>query len=282
MSTRTEKVYLVTGSNSGIGKATVLGLAEKGASVVMVVRNKEKGETTRQDVIKQTGNSNVDLMICDLASMAAIRQFTKSFKEQYDRLDALINNAGAVINKYDVTPEGFERTLAVNYLAPFLLTHDLLPLLKETAPSRVINVSSGLHKSGALNFDELQHITSYSGQKRYRDSKLMIVLFTYALARRLSNTSVTANVLQPGFVATNLGRNSGSRLSHLAFALVRPFQLSPSKGAETSIYLASSSDIRNVTGKYFSKCQETSSAPISYIIDLQERLWRTTEQMLAP
>ncbi len=138
------KVCVITGSNSGIGKETALGLSNMGATVVMVVRDQTRGENAQREIIQQTGNNSVDLMICDLSSMDSIRRFAKAFKKRYDRLNVLVNNAGALFNKREVTPEGFERTLAVNYLGPFLLVHELVDLLEKSAPSRIINVSSGL------------------------------------------------------------------------------------------------------------------------------------------
>ena len=206
------KICIITGSNSGIGKQTALGLAIMGATVVLVVRDQERGENARKEIIKQTSNNSVDLLICDLSSMDSIRHFAKEFKNKYDRLDVLVNNAGALFNKREVTAEGFERTLAVNYLGPFLLTHELLNLLKKSAPSRIINVSSGLAKNGRVDLTK-----AYSSMRApvYSNTKLMLMMFTYELARRVKGSGVTANVLMPGFVATNLGKNSGSLSSSI-------------------------------------------------------------------
>ncbi len=282
------KICVVTGSNSGIGKETALSLAKMDACVVMVVRNYERGEKTRLEIVKQTGNKSIDLMICDLSSMNSIRRFAKEFKTKYDRLDVLVNNAGAMFNKREVTPEGFERTLAVNYLGPFLLTHELLDLLKSCAPSRIINVSSGLAKDGKVDLNDLQSEKDFAGTKAYSrvrapvyaNTKLMLMMFTYELARRLKDTRVTANVLMPGFVATNLGKNSGSLSSSIMFKMVRPMQVSAKKGAETSVYLASSNEVNEVTGKCFAKKKEATTCPISYDEELQKRLWDKTESML--
>jgi NAD(P)-dependent dehydrogenase (short-subunit alcohol dehydrogenase family) len=282
------KVCIITGSNSGIGKETATSLAKMGAHVVIVVRNQERGEKARLEIVKQTGNNSIDLMICDLSSMDSIRRFAQEFKRKCDRLDVLVNNAGAMFNKREVTPEGFERTLAVNYLGPFLLTHELLDLLKSSAPSRIINVSSGLAKDGKVDLDDLQSQKNYAGTKAYArvrapvyaNTKLMVMMFTYELARRLEGTGVTANVLMPGFVATNLGKNSGSLSSSLMFKMVRPMQVSSRKGAETSVYLASSSEVTNVTGKCFAKKKETTTCPESYDENLQKQLWNRTEIML--
>ena len=171
-------------------------------------------------------------------------------------------------------------TLAVNYLAPFLLTHELLPLLKETAPSRVINLSSGLHKSAKLDLDDLQSESSYKSMTAYGSAKLMVVMHTYELARRLKDTGVAVNVVLPGFVATNLGRNTGSMMSRIMFGMMKPFQLSPKEGAETSVYVASSPDVEGVTGKCFSKKQVIESSEISYDTELQKQLWNSTISLL--
>jgi NAD(P)-dependent dehydrogenase (short-subunit alcohol dehydrogenase family) len=288
MSEMKGKICIVTGSNSGIGKETAIGLAKMGATVVMVVRNQERGEKARTEIVKQTGNNSVDLMICDLSSIDSIRRFAKEFKKKYDRLDVLVNNAGAVFNKRGVTPEGFERTLAVNYLGPFLLTHELLDLLKSSAPSRIINVSSGLAKNGKVDLDDLQSEKNYVGTKAYSrvrapvyaNTKLMLMMYTYELARRLKGSGVTANVLMPGFVATNLGKNSGSLSSSVMFRMVRPMQVSAKKGSETSVFLASSDDVKDVTGRCFAKRKEVMTCPASYDEELQRGLWNKTESML--
>jgi len=280
MDEMTGKICIVTGSNSGIGKETVLALAKMNATIVMVVRNKTRGEKAQTEIINQTGNKNIDLMICDLSAMDSIRRFAEEFKKIYARLDVLINNAGAVFNKRQVTPEGFERTLAVDYFAPFLLTHELLSLLKSSAPSRIINVSSGLAKKSKVDIEDLQSEKNYSGMKVYSKTKLMLMLYTYELARRLEGTGVTANVLMPGFVATNLGKNSGSLRSSIMFRFVRPMQISAKKGAETSVYLASSENIKAASGKCFSKKKIVTTCPESYNEELQKLLWNKTQSLL--
>jgi len=276
----TGKICIVTGSNSGIGKYTALALAEMGATVVMVVRDQAKGQRALDEIISKTGNTSVSLMICDMSSMDSVRKFAAEFKVKYDRLDVLINNAGAEFVKRQITVEGFEQTFSVDYLAPFLLTYELLDLLRASAPSRIINVSSGLAKNGKVNFDDLQNEKNYKGMKAYSNAKLMLMMFTYELSRRLKGTGVTVNVLMPGFVATNLGKNSGSLSSAIMFTLVRPMQISAKKGAETSVYLASSNEVKDVTGKCFSKKKEVETCPASYDREAQERLWNETEKLL--
>jgi retinol dehydrogenase 14 len=288
MSAMKGKVCIITGSNSGIGKETAIGLAEMGATIVMVVRDQGRGERARMEIVNQTGNSSVDLMICDLSSMSSIRHFAEEFRKKYDRLDVLINNAGATFSIREVTSEGFERNFAVNYLGPFLLTHELLSLLKSSAPSRIINVSSGLAKNGRVDLDDLQSEKNYAGTKFYSPSrapaydnaKLMLMMFSYELARRLKGSGVTVNVLMPGFTATNLGKNSGSLSSYIMFKMVRPMQQSAKKGAETSVYLASSDEVKDITGKCFARKKEKKTCPVSYDEELQKRLWSKTESML--
>ena len=288
MSAMKGKVCIITGSNSGIGKETAIGLAKMGAIIVMVVRDQGRGERARMEIVKQTGNSSVDLMICDLSSMSSIRHFAEEFKKKYNRLDVLINNAGATFSKREVTSEGFERNFAVNYLGPFLLTQELLSLLKSSAHSRIINVSSGLAKNGRVDLDDLQSEKNYAGTKFYSPSrapaydnaKLMLMMFSYELDRRLKGSEVTVNVLMPGFTATNLGKSSGSLSSYIMFKMVRPMQQSAKKGAETSVYLASSDEVKDITGKCFARKKETKTCPVSYDEDLQKRLWSKTESML--
>lgn len=274
------KICIVTGSNSGIGKETASALAEMGATVVMAVRDAEKGENARDEISEQTGNTKTDLMVCDLASIDSIRQFAKEFSEKYNRLDVLINNAGCTIHKRQVTIDGFERTLAVNYLGPFLLTHELLTILKSSAPSRVINLTSGIHFRAKVDFDDLQKESKYKAMDAYGDAKLMVVMYTYELARRLEGTGVSVNVVHPGFAATNMGSNMGALRYKIMFKMVRPLQISAKKGAETSVYVASSPELEGVTGKYFAKSQDQPSSELSYDEEAQTHLWAITEELL--
>jgi NAD(P)-dependent dehydrogenase (short-subunit alcohol dehydrogenase family) len=274
------KICIVTGSNSGIGKETALGLAQQGATVIMAVRNRERGQSALEEIVQATSAGSVNLMICDLASQSSIRNFVSDFTSKYRSLHVLVNNAGAVFSKREVTEDGFERTLALNYLGPFLLTRGLLPTLKSSAPSRVINVCSGLYKSGEVALDDLQSERRYSSQKVYRNTKLLLMIHTYTLARKLEGTGVAVNAVLPGFVATNLGKNSGSRIQGLMFGMMKPFQLSPKEGAQTSIYAASSSEVESLSGKCFSKNQVIPTAETSTNMDLQEKLWTKTLEMV--
>ena len=274
------KIIIVTGSNSGIGKATAKALAGMGAAVVMAVRSGERGEMARAEIAEETGNESVSVMVCDVASRDSIKRFSDEFRSRHDRLDVLINNAGAVFAKRQLSVDGIESSMAVNYLGPFLLTRELFSLLEASAPSRVVNVSSGLSGTGEIDFDDLQREKGYKGMQAYAGSKLMLTTYTFELARRLEGTGVTANVVEPGFVATNLGRNSGSLLNSVMFTLVRPMQITPEKAAENSVYAAASPDLEGVTGKVFAKKQEKEPPPFTQDGEARRRLWEETLQLL--
>jgi NAD(P)-dependent dehydrogenase (short-subunit alcohol dehydrogenase family) len=275
------KVCIVTGANSGIGKATTLGLAQMGATVVMVCRDQTKGEEAQNEIKTKSGNDAVHLMHAELSSQASIRQLAENFQQHYKQLHVLINNAGAVNLTRRETVDGLETTFAVNYLAPFLLTNLLLDELKASAPARIVNVSSESHQSGNIKMDDLQSEKSYRFMRAYGQSKLALVLFTYELARKLQGTGVTANCLHPGFVATNIGQHgigpAGRRVIKLIYSSIG---ISPEEGAKTSIYLATSPEIEGVTGKYFVKSIPVRSAPISYDKSLQRQLWEESARMV--
>src|SRR5213594_3645650 len=242
-----DRVLLVTGANSGIGKATALGLTRLGGTIVMACRSATRGEAARQDIVRDSGNSKVYLEIVDLASEDSTRSFAEEFTRKYPRLDVLINNAGVYTPHREVTPDGLERTFEVNYLSRFLLTHLLLDLLKKSAPSRIVHVSSSAHSGGTIHFDDLQSEQRYGGFGAYGQSKLAQILFTQELARRLQGTRVTVNACHPGVIRTNLGMGGTSTVVRF----VRMFFKSPEKGAETPIYLAVSPEVERVTGQYF-------------------------------
>lgn len=275
----TGKTVLVTGATSGIGKQTALELAAMGATVVLVARDRAKGWATLEEIRAQTGNPSLDLLIADLSSQAEVRQLADAFRARYDRLHVLVNNAGGVFSSRKSTVDGLEYTFAFNHLAYFLLTNLLLDMLKTSAPARVVSVSSGAQGMGQINFDDLQAEKRFNSQAAYNQSKLANVLFTYALARRLEGTGVTANVLHPGVVRTNFGRVDTPLLWRIMFPLIDPFMLPPEKGAETAVYLASSPEVDGVTGKYFAFKKAIRSNPVSYDEAVQERLWQVSEQL---
>ena len=265
---------MITGSNSGIGKETAVALAAMGASVYMVCRDPAKGEAARKDVIGRSGagDDKVTLMIADLASLDSVRQLARDFLGKNGNLHVLINNAGLILGERIQTKDGLETTFEVNYLSHFLLTNLLLGAIKASAPSRIINVSSTAHFRGHIDFEDLQEVKGFGAMRSYSQSKLAQVLFTHELAKRLAGTGVTVNSLHPGVVATNWGHHSVGAMS-LGIRLASPFMTSPKKGAETSIYLASSPDVSGVTGKYFSKRREEKSSDESFDEAVAQKLW---------
>jgi NAD(P)-dependent dehydrogenase (short-subunit alcohol dehydrogenase family) len=272
------KICLVTGSTSGIGRVTALELAKMGATVVLACRDKSKGEATRDEIKAQNSNASVDMLLADLSSQQSVRQLAQDFKDRYSRLEVLVNNAGGIFLRRSTTVDGLEQTFAVNHLAPFLLTNLLLDTLKASAPARVVTVASGAHQGATINFDDLQGEKRYNAMRAYGQSKLATILFTYELAKRLQGTNVTANCLHPGTVATSFGSDNGRVLSFLIKLALRT-GISPEKGAETSIYLASSPEVEGVTGKYFSNCKEISSSKESYDESVSQRLWEVSSAL---
>jgi len=273
-----EKICLVTGANSGIGKVTAKALAAGGATVIMVCRNREKGEAARGEIVRETRNENVDLMIADFSDLRQIRRLAAEVKAKYTRLHALVNNAGAYNDKKRLTADGNEATFAVNHLGYFLLTIELLDLLKSSAPARVVNVSSEAHRSARINLDDPNLENGYGGWKAYGQSKLANVLFTYELARRLKGTGVTANCMHPGVVGTGFFNKIGG-LTGKFLRLFAPFMRTPEKGADTVIWLASSPEVEGITGKYFVDRKEQATNSESYNTTIATRLWEVSERM---
>jgi len=284
MTDLTSKTCLVTGATSGIGLVTARELARMGATVVGVGRNPEKSAAIAAQIRQETGNPRVEYLLADLSVQADIRRLNDQFRAKYDRLHILVNNAGGFYMKRYETADGLEMTFALNHLSYFLLTNLLLDVIQSSAPARIVNVSSGASFGGQINFDDLQATRRYAGWPAYSMSKLANVMFTYALARRLQSElrgapSVTANCLHPGFVASNFAKNNG-RLYDWAMSLMKPITLPPEKGAQTSLYLATSPEVTGVTGKYFDdKQRNVPSAKISYDEAQQERLWQVSAQL---
>ena len=269
------KICMVTGANSGIGKVTALELAKQGAAVTIVCRSREKGDAALREIREMTGSPSLELLVADLSSQADIRRLAGEFQARHDHLDVLVNNAGVFVRTRSVTVDGIETTFAVNHLGYFLLTNLLLDSIKRNAPSRIVNVSSRAHTSATINFDDLQGERDYGGWKAYCQSKLANILFTNELARRVESSGVTANCLHPGVIATGLLRN-------LPKILQLPLQLllsTPEKGAETSVYLATSPEVEGVTGKYFVKKKAVASSAESQNPAIARRLWEVSEQL---
>lgn len=272
------KTCLITGATSGIGKAAALQLAAMGAHVIVVGRNADKGSATVAEIKRRGGPAPVEFLCADLSSQQAIRELARTVSATYDHLDVLINNAGAVYPTRKASVDGIELTFALDYLGYFLLTELLLPLLKVSAPSRIVNVSSSAQRLGRIDFDDLQGAQRYSGMRAYSQAKLAIVLYTYELARRLQGTGVTANCLHPGYVATNLAQNNSGAIQRVT-KLSYMFALSPAKGAETVVYLATSPLVANITGAYFVKKEPRKSSKRSYDEATAKRLGTISAQM---
>ncbi len=269
------KVCLITGGTSGIGKETALGLARAGGTVVIVGRNSSKGADIVQEIKDQSGNPRIDMLLADLSSLSEVRRLVTQFHEKYTALHVLVNNAGGFFLGHQETGDGLEMTFALNYFSPFLLTNLLLDSLKANVPARIVNVSSGSHKS-THHFDP-DNIHKFSGFGAYGASKLALVYFTYELARRLEGTGVSVNALHPGVVRTNIGRNNTGGFLFSVFARIAG--VTPQVGAQTSIYLATSSEVTGVTGKYFEKCKAVPSSKLSYDQENARRLWEISEKI---
>jgi NAD(P)-dependent dehydrogenase (short-subunit alcohol dehydrogenase family) len=272
------KTCLITGATAGIGKETALALAARGFKMVLVSRDRDRGEKAREEIRRSGRGEAVELIIGDLSSQESIRKMAAEFEDRFDRMDVLVNNAGALYAERTLTVAGIEATFATNHLAYFLLTGLLLPILKQSAPARIVNVASDAHRWARLDFDDLQGARSYGGWSGYSKSKLANIMFTYELARRLEGTGITANCLHPGTVRTELFRNL-SGITGAAIKLATPFFRSPKKGAETTVYLASSPEVEGVTGKYFADCKETRSNEASYDKEAALRLWEVSEDL---
>ena len=269
------KIAIVTGGNTGIGKETVRGLARAGAKVVLACRDLVKGEAARAELAPTVAPGSVEVMSLDLADLASVRAFARRFAATHDRLDVLVNNAGVLPPTRQATRDGFELAFGTNHLGHFLLTNELLPLLKKSAPARIVNVSSGEHYKGTMDWADLQYERKrYSAFAAYQQSKLANVLFTNALSRRLAGTGVVANAVHPGVVTTELARG----YPKLLVSLFHLFHVSAEKGAQTSLFVAMDPSTAQVTGKYFDKSLPKVAAAAGLVEEDQERLWSLSEK----
>ncbi|WP_437739821.1 SDR family oxidoreductase [Sorangium sp. So ce1504] len=270
------KVCVVTGGNTGIGKETARGFAQRGAKVVLACRDTGRGEAARDDIARSTGRKDVEVIALDLGSKASIRAFGERFRAAHERLDVLVNNAGVWRSSRGTTEDGLEATFGVNHVGTWLLTQDLLPLLKKSAPSRVVVLSSKLHYRGRMDWEDLQfERRKYGTTAAYAQSKLANVLFTKALARRLEGTGVTVNAVHPGVVRTDLMRD----YPKLLMKLFNLFLLTPEQGAECSLHVATAPELAGVTGEYFEKSRIKPAAEAALDEAAQERLWKLTEAL---
>jgi retinol dehydrogenase 14 len=276
----TGRVCVVTGANRGIGRVTAERLGELGATLVLVCRRLEDGESVAREIASAHGGRSALVVPADLSSQRSVRDAAELIRAAYPRVHVLVNNAGVIPRHRETTVDGLEMQFAVNHLAYFLLTNLLLDRLIDGAPSRVVNVSSGAHQGGRLDFSDLQSERRYDPVRVYGRTKLANVLFTYELARRLGATGVTANCLHPGVVATKLMADY-MNVPLVGGAIARTFGGSVEKGAETSVYLAASREVEGVTGRYFVGQRETRSSPASYDVTLQQRLWEESARLTA-
>jgi NAD(P)-dependent dehydrogenase (short-subunit alcohol dehydrogenase family) len=274
------KICVVTGANSGIGKETALGLARLDAHVAMVCRNPEKGRAAVEEIRRESGSSQVDLLIADMSSQASIRALAAQIQQRYSRLDVLVNNAGGAAPTRTLSTDGIEMTVAANHLGAALLTLLLLDLLKASAPSRIINVSSEAQRNARLDMNDLQfEQRKYTGFAAYGQSKLLMNAFTFELSRRLAGTGVTANCLHPGVVATNIWGGNLPLIFKLIVAVAKPFMLNSKDGAEVSLHLATSPEVAQVSGQYFVKSKPAKSNPLSRDPKVAGEIWQWTEKM---
>jgi NAD(P)-dependent dehydrogenase (short-subunit alcohol dehydrogenase family) len=274
------KTCLVTGGTSGIGKQTALRLAMQGATVIIVARDAVRGEAAGDEIRQRVRRAQVHVLTADLSSLAQVRRLAEQVLARYDRLDVLVNNAGVIMTRRLLTAEGFETTFATNHLGPFLLTNLLRGLLERSAPARVVTVASAAHKQvRTIPWDDLPGGTGAAQGQTYPLSKLLNILFTVELARRLAGTGVTANCLHPGFVRTALGRDVSGVLGAM-LRLLLPLLPGPATGARTSVYLGSSPQVAETTSGYFVKCKPAEPSALARDPQAVARLWTLSEQLV--
>jgi len=272
-----EKTVLVTGATNGIGQATALKLAEMGANVSIVSRNKTRCQNTQEFIKKQTGQT-ISYHIADLSSLSQIKSFAQDFLKQNKQLHVLINNVGVFLRHRKESVDGYEMMFALNHLGVFYLTHLLLDLLKKSSPSRIINLSSIAHRFGSIHFDDLQSTKNYTSMKAYSQSKLANVLFTRELSQRFNGNGVTVNVLHPGIVKSGFGLEENQKRSGIS--LMSIIGISPERGARTSVYLASSPEVSGISGGYFRNMHRVKLSRKAKDESVQKRLWEVSEKLV--
>ena len=273
------KTCLVTGASSGIGKATALELSKQGFDLILLCRNKERGEEALNYISQVNRQGNHRLFLTDLSDFDGIRNCVREIKSKYKQLDVLINNAGTFQTDRKLNKNGIEIQFAVNYLAPYLLTNLLLDILKKSDSARIINVASLSHYMGRIHFDDISFSKRYDGLRVYEQSKLALVLFTYELARKLKETNITANCADPGRINTHIGNKESHGIYKWLWILNKPILRSVERGAKTSVYLATSDFGGKISGKYFKNCKEVKSSKASYNEELARKLWDLSSKL---
>ena len=271
------KIAIVTGANSGMGMATARALLKEGATVIMLCRNEKRGKEAYNELVKD-GNGRTYLILCDLGDYESVRAFARQVREQFGRVDVLVNNAGFISLDRQETKEGLERQFGINHIGHFLLTTELLDLMGEGA--RIVNVASGAHKVGKIHFDDVNLHKGFNVIKAYGQSKLANVLFTRELARRVADRGITVNCCHPGAVATNIGIDRETGFGKTVTRLLKPFFLTPEEGARTAVFLATDESVKNVTGEYFYKCKIAKSSKRSKDMELARKLYEFSEGLV--
>jgi NAD(P)-dependent dehydrogenase (short-subunit alcohol dehydrogenase family) len=274
------KVCLVTGANSGIGKVTARELARQGAHLLMLCRNEERAESARRDIANETGNDDIEIFLADFAIQDEVRNAAAEILEKVGALDILVNNAGRINHNRAETPDGIEQTLAINHLAPFLLTNLLMEALERAPFARIVNVASVAHKYGlpVFDLDNLQLKTKFTPMKAYGVSKLCNIMFTHELAKRINSRQMTANCMHPGMVRSHFSME-GPLWLKTVYILGKPFLRSNDRGAQTVIYLAVSNEVKNINGKYFQDEKIATPAPIAFDDQITEELWNKSASL---
>ncbi len=270
-------VAIVTGANSGMGKATVAELADRGYEVIMLCRDSKRGNEACEEIKSENAKRNIRLCLCDLGNYSSIHSFAELFKAEYHSLSLLINNAGFISLERCETDEGVERQFGINHLGHFLLTQLLLPCMGEG--SRIVVVASGAHKAGKIHFDDINLKKGYNVVKAYGQSKLANVLFTRELAARLRDKKITVNCCHPGAVATNMGVNRDTGFGKTITGLLKPFFQTPKDGARTALFLATDPSVAGISGEYFYKCRIAKSSKRSNDMELAKKLYELSEEM---
>lgn len=270
---------VITGATSGIGEATALALAKKDHALYLLVRNVQKGEELKQQIIKETGNKNIHIIHCDLTDLTTVTAAADELKSKLFNVQVIINNAGGMFNDFELTKDGFETTFQLNHLGHFLLTTRLMPLL-EKGHARIINVSSELHRRARPDFESINDPQKYSAIGAYGNSKLFNIYFTKSLAQRYASKGITSYALHPGVVKTNFNSKLTGGLKFM-FSLATPFMITPQKGAETSVYLATAPRLESKKGDYFVRQKPAKPASVANDENLREKLWNLSETMVA-
>lgn len=274
-----QKIALITGANSGMGKATAAAFAKAGMHVIMLCRSEQRGKAALDDVLAASGGE-VTLMLCDLSSMADIKRFCDEFKSKFKRLDILVNNAGVITPRRRETKDGLELQFGVNHIGHFLLTTNLLDLIKSTEKARIVVVGSGAHKIGKIDFNNIPLKGGYSVFSSYGRAKLCNLLFAKELAKRLTDSGVTVNCVHPGAVATSMGMDRDTGFGKTILKLLKPFFQTPEQGAATAIYVATSDECAGVSGEYFYKCKIHKASNRANDEALSKQLWQLSEEIV--